>query len=70
MKMQPVSSSNILAVGYDPVLELLQVDFTSGSSYHYSNVPQNVYEELLGAGSVGSYFARRVKNVYPNAKVA
>ena len=56
MKRQPVSSSNLRSVGYDPETKTLEVEFQNGSVYQYFNVPNNVYRELMAAPSHGRYF--------------
>ena len=51
MKMIPVSSSNIAAIGYDETQSLLVIEFLNGSTYEYYSVPSYVFDELLNAGS-------------------
>ncbi len=63
--MQPVSSSNIAAVGYDAENQTVYVQFLNGSIYAYKGVPNHEFENLLTAPSVGSYLNRNFKNVYP-----
>ena len=66
--MQPVVSSQIESVGYNPKTKELRVKFIkNGSLYSYSNVPSDVFVDLVYADSVGRYFAARVKN---NSKYA
>lgn len=69
MQMQPVSSSSISAIGYDPATETLAVEFTSGSTYLYSGVPVDVFQALRDADSVGKYFYARIRNQYPATPV-
>ena len=54
MQRQPVSSSNIESIGYDPAAQILEVAFLNHTVYQYFNVPQHVYEELMAAGSHGT----------------
>lgn len=63
IELKPVRSSNISAVGHDPVSSTLAVKFTSGKVYHYHDVPADVHAGLLEAESIGSHFA---KNIRPN----
>lgn len=56
-----VRSSNIEAVGYEEDSRTLGVRFQGGGEYYYSGVPQNVYDGLVSASSVGRYFDRYVK---------
>ena len=69
MKRQPVSSSNLRSVGYDPETKTLEVEFQNGSVYQYFNVPNNVYRELMAAPSHGRYFHRFIRNIYPYSRV-
>jgi hypothetical protein len=64
-EMQPVSSSNISAVGYDADNQTVYVQFLDGSVYAYKGVPEHEFENLKTASSVGSYLNRNYKNVYP-----
>ena len=64
-EMQPVSSSNIAAVGYDADSQTVYVQFLNGSTYAYKGVPAHEFENLRTAASVGSYLNRNFKNVYP-----
>jgi len=66
--MNYVDSSNIEAIGYDSDAQELHVQFLSGITYVYYNVPENVYEEIMDASSKGSYFNRVIKGVYEYAK--
>lgn len=59
-----VSSSNVRAVGYDPEEQILEVEFHSGSIYHYFNVPEHKYVGLMRASSKGGYLNDHIKNIY------
>lgn len=63
--MQPVSSSNIAAVGFDAENQTVYVQFLNGSTYAYKGVPEHEFENLRTAPSVGAYLNRNFKNVYP-----
>ncbi len=56
-----MGSSNIAAVGHEEDSQTLDVRFQSGGEYHSPGVPQNVYDGLRSASSVGRYFDRYVK---------
>ena len=61
MNMQPVTSSNVAAVGYDADTLTLAVEFLNGSTYHYSNVSEATFNDLLNAESVGKYLNMMIK---------
>lgn len=69
MKRERVDSSNLASVGYDEATSVLEIEFNHGGIYQYFDVPQQTYEELMGAESHGKYFSRHIKNVYEFGKV-
>ncbi|MCQ3949298.1 MAG: KTSC domain-containing protein [Planctomycetes bacterium] len=68
MQRTPVTSSNIVSIGYEPSSNTLEVEFKA-STYQYFDVPLGVYQEFMGAGSKGQYFAANIKNVYRYVKL-
>lgn len=70
VKYETVSSSNLLAVGYDEENANLFIVFKNkktgkpGRKYVYYHVPRHVFDELLAADSKGVYHGAYVKNVY------
>jgi len=64
-----VDSSNIVSVGYDSSSQTLEIEFGSGGIYQYYNVPQSIYDELIGAASKGRFFASQIKDRFPYARV-
>ena len=71
INMTPVTSTNILAIGYDTASLTLQVEFKDGHVYQYFDVPVSVYEELMNppGGSHGSYLAAHIKGQYRYARL-
>lgn len=81
MKLHPVQSSQIEAIGHDPATNTLAIRFKSrakgngvvnGSTYHYSNVTKDDYMKLRTAESVGSHFHKHIKphpTRYPFTKI-
>jgi KTSC domain len=68
VERQPVKSSTIKSVGYDPKSKTLEVEFNGGSVYHYHDVPKETHEGLVSAKSAGSYLHASVKGVYKHSK--
>lgn len=64
MELHPVVSSNIKAIGYDPDIQSLVVEFVSGKKYLYADVPPAVYTGFLEAKSMGVFFSRNVRGQY------
>ena len=69
MERNPVQSSNLLEIGYDPTSETLEVLFKSGHVYQYYNLPQHIYDQLMQAPSHGIFFNSEIKGHFPEAKV-
>jgi hypothetical protein len=63
-----VPSTAIRSFSYDPDRKELYVTFTSGGSYTYSNVPQDIYDEWLAAFSKGTYFRNHILARYEYAR--
>lgn len=68
--LEPVKSSQLVAIGHDPATNTLAVRFQPrageerGGLYHYANVNENLFAALKGAASAGSFFHA---NIRPNA---
>lgn len=69
MHRQPVSSSNIASIGYDPATQILEVEFHNNSVYQYFNVPSIVYQALMAAPSHGVYLNANIKGQYQYARI-
>jgi hypothetical protein len=62
MKRQPVESSSIASVGYDPTWKMLEIEFKdTGEVYLYFDVPQSEYEAFMRAPSKGTYLNQQFK---------
>jgi hypothetical protein len=64
MERIAVNSSNLRSVGYDPVEEMLEVEFHSGGVYQYFEVPLEIYQALIREPSKGKYFAEFINEKY------
>lgn len=64
-----VQSSSLAAVGYDTATSTLEIEFTSGAVYRYTNVGVETVRELLDAPSMGRYFVHEIKGRYPYARI-
>lgn len=67
MKRLPVTSSQIAALGHDPINLKMQVEFKSfkpdkpTSVYEFSNVSQEDFAALMNAESIGKTFNAGIK---------
>lgn len=69
MKLEPVNSSNITAIGHDPETDTLHLQFSSGKTYAYSHIERDQYEALMGAESIGSHFAKHIRSKHPAKEI-
>ena len=69
VNFEPVTSSYIDAVAYNEDINELRVQFKSGATWRYMDVPQSVHVSLLMAESTGKYFAKEVRGVFTGRKI-
>lgn len=69
MQRIPVTSSNILSIGYDAPTAILEVEFTSGDIYQYFDVPEYLYQQFMQAASVGEFLNENIRYNYRYQKV-
>jgi len=69
MNREPMESSNLNSVGYDPDTKTLEIEFHHGGIYQYFDVPENVYSGLISAPSKGKYHHKFIKSAYRYKKV-
>jgi KTSC domain len=60
VRTEPVDSSVIAEIGYDPETRILEVRFHGGRVYHYFGVPRAEHAALMSADSIGGYFNRTI----------
>jgi hypothetical protein len=65
VKRQPVDSSAIASVGYDPARRVLEIEYKGGRPYAYRGVPPHAAAALLVAPSKGTFVNTRIKGRYP-----
>lgn len=68
MKMLPVDSTHIAAIGHDPSTNTLAVTFHRGGTYHYADVPVDKHQALLTADSLSEAFRTLVKGQHDHEK--
>lgn len=66
---EPVSSTNIVSVGYDDATETLEVEFMNGTVYQYFNVGSDLYQQFLAAPSKGQFLNTYIRSAYPYSRV-
>jgi hypothetical protein len=61
MKMIPVESSNIKAVGYDPSTRECRVRFHNGAEHVHMDIPPEKHSGFMTAESHGKYYNEHIK---------
>jgi len=64
-----VNSTYISAFAYDEEKQVLFVKFNSEAIFAYFNVANTEYSNLINAPSVGSYFAKNIRDCYDYEKI-
>jgi transposase len=64
IRMRKVDSSHLAKVGYRASTRELFVDFHDNKHYRFRGVPQDVFDDLMKAESVGEYFAQNIKDEF------
>ena len=68
--MPYVQSSALEQVSYDEVRHTLCATFReTGRTYIYEDVPQEVYDSLLFADSLGAYFNSHIRDHFPYREI-
>ncbi|QWT22037.1 KTSC domain-containing protein [Bacillus sp. NP157] len=69
MRREPVDSSVLASVGYDPDCHILEIEFRSGSVYAYDDVTPGLHLRLMTAPSIGSFFDAEIRDIKPFRRV-
>jgi hypothetical protein len=69
MERQFLESSMMRTVGYDAKEQILEIEFQSGSIYHYYKVEEEVFNELIESESLGRYFRNNIQDLYAYGRV-
>jgi hypothetical protein len=69
MNFMYVESSNLVAIGYDASTSTLGVEFKSGGTWHYYNVPEYIWSNFQYAPSKGKYFHQNIRGQYTEQRV-
>lgn len=65
MDREPVDSSQIKAVGYNPKTKVLEIAFKEPETVvRYSGVPPGKFSALMAAESHGEYLSAKIKGKY------
>ncbi|MBU2886196.1 KTSC domain-containing protein [Gilvimarinus agarilyticus] len=64
-----ISSSAFASLGHSTINKLLDLKFTDGSVYRYSDVSDIEFLSFISSASLGLYFNENIKNIYQYSKI-
>lgn len=67
--MKKVKSSNITAIGYDPEIFELHVQFANGSHYVHRSVSPDTHSAFMNTRSHGKFYAEHIRSKYAYYKL-
>lgn len=67
--MPRVQSDAVRRISWDGETRTLFVQFVSGETYAYLDVPARAYGEFLAAESLGRHFQSEIRGRYPYRRV-
>ena len=69
MQRTPVNSEDILSIGYNAELQILEIEFNDNSVYKFVSVSAEVYTALMNAPDKYEYFIANIDTKYLGQKV-
>lgn len=69
MKLQPVQSSNVQAIGYDPAKHVMHVQFRGGATYAHEGVSPDQHQAFMDSPSKGKHYHATFKDKFGVKKV-
>jgi hypothetical protein len=67
--LEGITSSNLAAFGYDADRKILAIQFKSGAIYHYAGIDLLLANELYGAESRGSFYAKNIRGKFQGERM-
>lgn len=62
-------SSNVVSYAYSPIRGVLTIEFKSGGTWEYENVPDKVFQDMKEAPSKGSFVHQRINGYYQGRRI-
>lgn len=69
IRRHPVHSSALAAIGYSRHLHALEIQFLSGGTYRYLDVPIDVYRDFIAAESKTRFYNGNIRGRYRSLHV-
>ncbi|HJT19220.1 MAG TPA: KTSC domain-containing protein [Nitrospira sp.] len=70
MRLMPVDSEGVRAVGYEEERKILYIQYPERAIYEYFDVPVSEFIDLIHAESIGWFVNKRIKPYYHYRKLA
>lgn len=67
--LEDVQSSNLAAIGYNDVKQILAVQFRSGAIFHYAPVSEDLFRAFCQAPSLGTFYAKEIRGKVSGQKM-
>ena len=64
MNRLALDSTDIVSVGYNPRISALELELTAADIRTYFNVPNEIFEGLMGADCPKTYFAENIQRQF------
>jgi len=64
MEMKKINAGKLRAIGYDPRVRILRVEFDDGSAIDYSGVGTEVWRKLSTSGAAWSYYRDNIEEEF------
>lgn len=61
-------SSNIARFAYEAPSQVLTVEFKTGGTYNYFDIPDVIFEQMTVASSKGQFLAQQIKGRFRYAR--
>lgn len=61
-------SSNIARFAYEAPSQVLTVEFKTGGTYNYFDIPDVIFEQMTTASSKGQFLAQQIKGRFRYAR--
>ena len=69
MQRENVQSPDMRSVGYSQISGVLEIEFRTGTTYQYYQVPQLIHGKLMESKSKGRFHRRHIQHRFRNLKV-
>jgi len=69
MKMIPINSQKISAIGFDESTNTMRIMFRFGDTYDYFDVQSHMYESLRDSSFIDLFFINMFEDKYTRQKI-